>query len=202
MGDIHDDVSQTGNISGIKEAQAAFISEDITNRGSRHQAEALLNKVEHFNAEILAQLGKMDTQQLEDFLDESAFNVHGRATDLGSGVGLVGVGYSTPTPFGTPGEVRDTQIRVWLDQTMAQARNFEHLIPMAHNPPLDTLTDRVRSGQPVGSRAVRQFIAKHEPQVGITGHIHESRAVDWLGKTRLINPGFFGTGAQVLGRPC
>ncbi|MDY6987501.1 MAG: metallophosphoesterase [Thermodesulfobacteriota bacterium] len=156
-----------------------------------------MNKVEHFNAKILAQIGNMDTQQVADFLDERGFNVHGRATDLRFGVGLVGVGYSTPTPFGTPSEVSDRQMRAWLDQAMEQARDFEHLILMAHNPPFNTLTDRIRSGQPVGSRAVRQFIEKHQPHVCMTGHIHESRAVDWLGKTRIINPGVFGTGAYV-----
>ncbi|MDY6987500.1 MAG: hypothetical protein SWQ30_05520 [Thermodesulfobacteriota bacterium] len=33
IGDIHDDVSQIGNIPGIKEAQGVLISGDITNRG-------------------------------------------------------------------------------------------------------------------------------------------------------------------------
>lgn len=197
IGGIHDDVSQIENIPGITKAQAILISGDIANRGSRDEAEALLTKIEHFNAKILAQIGNMDTRQVEGFLDERGFNVHGRATNLGFGVGLVGVGYSTPTPFGTPSEVSDTQIRVWVDQTGEQARDFEDLILMAHNPPFNTLTDRVRCGQPVGSRAVRQFIEKHQPHVCITGHIHESRAVDWLGKTRVINPGVFGTGAYV-----
>ncbi|MDY6836564.1 MAG: hypothetical protein SWH78_01200 [Thermodesulfobacteriota bacterium] len=39
-------VSRIGNIPGITEAQAVLISGDITNRGSRDQAEALLTKIE------------------------------------------------------------------------------------------------------------------------------------------------------------
>jgi Icc-related predicted phosphoesterase len=69
---------------------------------------------------------------------------------------------------------------------------------MAHNPPFDTRTDRVSFNQPVGSHTVREFIEKYQPDVCVTGHIHESRAVDRLGKTQIINPGLFGAGGYVL----
>jgi len=200
IGDIHDDVSQIERVPGISEAQGILISGDITNRGTRGRAEALLRKIEPFNANILAQIGNMDTPGVEDFLEERGFNVHARTTDLGFGVGLMAVGYSTPTPFGTPSEVSDRQLEAWLDQAAEGAQDFEHLVLMAHNPPFGTHTDRVRSGQPVGSRAVRAFIEKHQPDVCITGHIHESKAVDWIGKTQVINPGLFGFGGYVLVR--
>jgi len=197
IGDIHDDVSQTGKVPGISQAQGVLISGDITNYGSGARAKALLKEIERFNARILAQIGNMDTRSVEDFLEEKGFNVHARATDLGFNVGLIGVGYSTFTPFGTPSEVSDSQIQTWLDQAIKQAQDFEHLILMAHNAPLGTRTDRVRSGQSVGSRAVRDFIEKYQPEVCITGHIHESKAVDRIGKTQIINPGLFGAGGYV-----
>jgi Icc-related predicted phosphoesterase len=197
IGDIHDDVSQIGKIPGISQAQGVLISGDITNYGSGARAKALIEEIERFNAKILAQIGNMDTRSVEDFLEEKGFNVHARATDLGFNVGLIGVGYSTFTPFGTPSEVSDSQIQAWLDQAMKQAQNFKHFILMAHNAPLGTQTDRVRSGQSVGSRAVRDFIEKHQPEVCITGHIHESKAVDRIGKTQIINPGLFGAGGYV-----
>ncbi|MCK4389509.1 MAG: metallophosphoesterase [Desulfobacterales bacterium] len=200
IGDIHDDVSQIGNVPGISEAQGVLISGDITNYGSRASAERLLGEIERLNAKILAQIGNMDTQDVEDYLDQRGFNVHARATDLGFNIGLVGVGYSMPTPFGTPSEVSNGQIQVWLDQAIEQARHFEHLILMAHNPPFGTQTDRVSSGQCVGSIAVREFIEKHQPEVCVTGHIHESRGVDRIGKTQIINSGLFGAGGYVLVR--
>lgn len=200
IGDIHDDVSQIGYVPGISQAQGILISGDITNRGSRAQAQALLKQIERFNGRILAQIGNMDTRDIEDLLEEKGFNVHARATELGFNIGLIGVGYSTPTPFGTPSEVSDTRIRAWLDEAIQQARDFEYLILMAHDPPFGTRTDRVGSGQSVGSRAVREFIETYQPAVCITGHIHESRAVDWIGKTQIINPGLFGAGGYVLVR--
>jgi len=144
---------------------------------------------------------------VEEVLEEKGYNAHARAADLGFGVGLIGVGYSTPTPFGTPSEVSDAQLHSWLEQAIQQARDFEYRILMAHNPPFDTQTDRVSFGQPVGSMAVRQFIEKYQqfiekyqPDVCVTGHIHESRAVDWVGKTQIINPGLFGAGGYVIVR--
>jgi Icc-related predicted phosphoesterase len=198
IGDIHDDVSQIKNVPGVSEAQGVLISGDITNYGGRARAESLLGEIERLNAKILAQIGNMDTREVEDYLEQRGFNVHARATDLGFNVSLVAVGYSTPTPFGTPSEVSNAQIQVWLDKAMEQVHEFEHLILMAHDPPFSTKTDRVGFGQSVGSKAVRKFIEKHQPEVCITGHIHESRAVDWIGKTQIINSGLFGAGGYVL----
>lgn len=198
IGDLHDDVSQIGKVPGISEARGVLVSGDITNYGSRARAERLLGEIERFNANIFAQIGNMDTREVEDYLEERGFNVHARATDLGFKVGLIGVGYSTPTPFGTPSEVSDAQIKAWLDHAIEQARDFEHLILMAHNAPFGTKIDRVGIGQSVGSRAVREFIDKHQPDVCIGGHIHESRAVDRVGKTQIINSGLFGAGGYVI----
>jgi Icc-related predicted phosphoesterase len=200
IGDIHDDVSKIGKVPGISQAQGVLISGDITNYGNRARAETLLEVIERLNAKILAQIGNMDTRGVEDFLEERGFNVHARVSDLGFNVGLIGVGYSTFTPFGTPSEVSDSQIQTWLNQAIQNAQGFKYLILMAHNAPFGTQTDRVRSGQSVGSRAVRKFIEKHQPEVCITGHIHESKAVDWIGKTQIINPGLFGAGGYVLVR--
>jgi Icc-related predicted phosphoesterase len=198
IGDIHGDVSRIGEVPGIFQAQGVLISGDITDYGSRALVETLLNDIAHVNPNILGVIGNMDTREVEDVLEEKGYNVHARATDLGFGVGLVGVGYSTPTPFGTPSEVSDAQLETWLNQALQRVGDCEHLILLVHNPPFDTQTDRVRVDQPVGSEAVRKFIEKIQPDVCVTGHIHESRAVDRLGKTKIINPGLFGAGGYVV----
>jgi Icc-related predicted phosphoesterase len=41
----------------------------------------------------------------------------------------------------------------------------------------------------VGSLAVRKAIDKHQPMLGMHGHIHESRGTYNLGRTFCINPG-------------
>ena len=42
---------------------------------------------------------------------------------------------------------------------------------------------------PVGSRSAREFIERHNPILGLHGHIHESRYATTLGRTICINPG-------------
>jgi Icc-related predicted phosphoesterase len=198
IGDIHGHVSRIGDVPGISQAQGVLVSGDITDYGSRDLAEKLLGRIARFNPNILAVIGNMDTREVEDVLEEKGYNVHARTTDLGFGVGLIGVGYSTPTPFGTPSEVSDAQLQVWLDQAIQGAKKYEYVILMAHNPPFDTRTDRVSFNRPVGSQAVRKFIETYQPDVCVTGHIHESKAVDRVGKTQIINPGLFGVGGYVV----
>jgi Icc-related predicted phosphoesterase len=43
--------------------------------------------------------------------------------------------------------------------------------------------------KPVGSTAVRDAILEYQPLLTLHGHIHESRGVQRLGKTVVINPG-------------
>jgi 4-aminobutyrate aminotransferase-like enzyme len=42
---------------------------------------------------------------------------------------------------------------------------------------------------PVGSEAVRRVLERHQPMLGLHGHIHESRGAVRLGRTLSINPG-------------
>ena len=198
IGDIHGHVSRIRDVPGISRAQGVLVSGDITDYGSRALTQRLLGQIEHVNSNILAVIGNMDTREVEDVLEEKGYNAHARAIDLGFGIGLIGVGYSTPTPFGTPSEVSDAQLKTWLNQAVQGAEDSEHLILMAHNPPFGTRTDRVSFDEPVGSHAVREFIETYQPDVCVTGHIHESRAVDRLGKTQIINPGLFGAGGYVV----
>ena len=61
---------------------------------------------------------------------------------------------------------------------------------ICHAPPLDTDLDRIRTGLHAGSRAVREFIEKHQPEYFFCGHIHEAEgAVIQMGATRAQNVG-------------
>jgi Icc-related predicted phosphoesterase len=41
----------------------------------------------------------------------------------------------------------------------------------------------------VGSTAVRSLIERHQPAVGLHGHVHECSAGEHLGRTLCVNPG-------------
>ncbi len=198
FGDIHENVSPAAKIESLPRARGVLIAGDLTNVGGRDAARRIIGAIEKINPRIYAQIGNMDTGEVDDFLTEKQINVHATTTDLGHGVGLLGLGYSSPTPFHTPSEVSDEQLAQWLIQAHREADGFKHLILMAHTPPLNTTTDQIHSGQSVGSTAVRRFIEKVQPDVCLTGHIHEARSEDSIGKTRIVNPGPFGEGGYAV----
>ncbi len=68
-------------------------------------------------------------------------------------------------------------------------------ILIAHAPPHDSALDRLPGVEhPIGSRAVRRFIAERRPTAALHGHVHESpevtgRFVDTIAGVPCINPG-------------
>ncbi len=197
FGDIHNHTAQLAKIAGLEQATGILISGDLTNCGGQNESQKILAQIRQYNPNVFAQIGNMDTQAVENHLETEGINVHARVTPLGPRVALVGLGYSTPTPFCTPSEVSEEQLANWLAATEEKIQDFEHVILMSHTPPFGTATDRLTSGTSVGSRAVRQWIEKIQPDVCITGHIHESAATDTIGKTLVLNPGDFASGGFV-----
>jgi uncharacterized protein len=110
---------------------------------------------------------------------------HGGTLETG-GMHVAGLGYSTPTPFDTPGEYPEAQMAARLEKFAA----LKPLVLICHAPPLDTDLDLIRKGLHGGSRAVREFIEKYQPAYFFCGHIHEAEGVlIQMGATRAQNVG-------------
>jgi len=197
FGDVHGHTAALKDIPGLSGAEGVIVSGDLTNRGGVREAGEVISAIAAINPRVLAQIGNMDFESVQNWLDETGRGIHARAVELAPGLGLMGVGWSSPTPFGTPSEAPDGQIAEWLAEAYGEAKRFERLILVCHTPPLDTKTDLTGSGMHVGSRAVREFIDAVHPDVCVTGHIHESRGVEMLGSTIVINPGDLASGGYV-----
>ncbi|MBQ1197858.1 MAG: metallophosphoesterase family protein, partial [Spirochaetaceae bacterium] len=76
--------------------------------------------------------------------------------------------------------------------------NSTDLILITHNPPKDTKTDMISGGIHVGSEKVRSWIEEHKPFFVVTGHIHESFGIDYIGEIPVINPGALCEGNYVV----
>jgi len=99
---------------------------------------------------------------------------------------VAGLGYSCPTPFHTPGEYSEEELAARLEKFAA----LKPLVLIAHAPPLGTPLDRVRGGLHAGSRALREFIDRYQPDYFFCGHIHEAEGVSiQMGATRAHNVG-------------
>ena len=113
---------------------------------------------------------------------------HGRHMQVGRWH-VAGLGYSSPTPFNTPGEYSEPQIA-------ARLQRFADLAPLVlvcHAPPYGTVLDQIGPGVHAGSRAVRDFIVKYQPEYFFCGHIHEAAGASVeIGKTRARSVGKAG----------
>jgi Icc-related predicted phosphoesterase len=118
---------------------------------------------------------------------------------------LLTLPYSNPTPWRTKRELPEEEIARRIDAAAARLEEPARAIFNLHVPPsathldlaprLDANLETVLSpgGEPemvhVGSPAVRDAIARHQPLLGLHGHIHESKGFAQIGRTLCLNPG-------------
>jgi len=198
FGDIHDDLSLLADIPNLSSADGVIISGDITNRGGRERAGKLMDMIHKLNPNIYAQIGNMDQPEVTVYLEEEGWNIHAKGKQLAENVGIMGVGYSTPTPFMTPAEVSEITLAQWIEQAHATVKHLPRLILVAHDPPYGSRAAMLPSGENVGNQPVLDFIRRVQPDVCLTGHIHEGESEEFIGKTKVVNPGMFCMGGYAL----
>ncbi|MGB6012790.1 MAG: metallophosphoesterase [Desulfobacterales bacterium] len=197
FGDIHEDISRVNEIPELSDAEGVIISGDITNRGGIRKASQLLEVIYRLNPSIYAQIGNMDRAEITTYLDEKGWNIHATGKQLAEDIGIMGVGYSTPTPFRTPSEVPDSMLAQWLNKGYAQIKHLPKLILVAHDPPFGSKAADLPFGENVGNRSVLEFIQRIQPDICLTGHIHEAASEEFIGKTKVVNPGMLCMGGYV-----
>lgn len=198
LGDVHGDVSRIADIPELRDADGVLLTGDLTKLGGVASARAVIEAVQAVNPVVLAQIGNMDRPEVDDWLEKQGINLHCKVRELAPDVAVLGVGGSTFTPFGTPSEFPEARFAEWLEALAGRASDHSIQVLVTHNPPLDTVCDRTGNGEHVGSRAVREFIEEHQPDVCLCGHIHEARGEQLMGRTRVVNPGAFAAGGYAL----
>jgi Icc-related predicted phosphoesterase len=182
--DIHNDRQALQRLMNV-DADYYFAAGDLVSwaRGLDKMAEPMQRRAER----MYVLPGNHESERnIADFCERHGFvNFHGGTLDIG-GTHVAGLGYSTPTPFNTPGEYSEEEMAARL-QKFAE---WQPSVLICHAPPLDTDLDRIRTGLHAGSRAVREFIEQHQPAYFFCGHIHEAEgAVIQMGVTRAQNVG-------------
>ena len=113
---------------------------------------------------------------------------------------MVTFAWTNPTPWDTPREKPDEELEPMLEELVGTVKDKGNSIFNFHAPPYgfaldmapELTKDLVQAADRkhhVGSRAVAKMIEKYQPLVGLHGHIHESRGVQKIRKTTIINPG-------------
>lgn len=117
--------------------------------------------------------------------DYGLSHFHGEVIQV-AGYHIGGLGYSTPTPFNTPGECTEAE----MEQRLSKFTGLDPLILICHCPPYDTPLDRIRPGLHAGSKSIRAFIEANQPRYFFCGHIHEAEGVTArIGETAAANVG-------------
>lgn len=194
LSDVHSNLSMIQRMAPIlAAADVVLLAGDITHFGRETEIATLLDTLTPLAQKIFAVPGNCDYSGVGRYLDSEKINLHGKG-QVFNNIGFVGLGGSLITPFSTPNELTENEIGSFLEQGAARIPPGIPMVLVSHQPPVKTRCDRIASGAHVGSLAVRHFIEKHQPILCFTGHIHEARDVDRIGKTRIINPGKLSRG--------
>jgi Icc-related predicted phosphoesterase len=200
FGDVHMAIRQMAHIAvELSTADLLILSGDLTNFGGRADAARVISAARGYCPHVLALPGNVDRPEVIPFLREEGVSLHGEGRRIGD-VGLFGCGGSNITPFHTPLEYQDEELAATLARGYPAVAGAPLRLMVCHTPPYATTLDRLVNGTPVGSMAVRQFIAAYQPHLCITGHIHESPGVDFIGRTKILNAGPFAAGGYVVVR--
>ena len=171
-----------------------ILTGDITDFGPSELAEEIINEICSFNIPVLAIPGNCDPINLYGNIDNSkAINIHGRGVTI-KNIGICGFGGSNPTPFNTPLEFEEIEIYEQTHSAMEGIKDNKITLLVTHAPPINTKTDLLPSGKHVGSESIRRVIEEFQPTMNVCGHIHESMAMDEIGKTKIVNPGMLNAG--------
>ena len=198
FGDIHMSLRTIERLAPeLASADLVILSGDLTNCGGPTEADEVLAVTQRHARAVLAVSGNLDRPSVIDFLYARGVSLHGQGRRIGD-LGIFGCGGSNLTPFGTPTEYSDEEIGALLEQGFEQVTGAPHVLMVCHTPPARTATDRIASGQHVGSPRVRAFIETHQPEACITGHIHEAAGIDHIGRTAVVNAGPCHEGGYVV----
>lgn len=145
--------------------------------------------------------GNDDHLEVDEVISDSAVivNCNDRVVMVGEHE-MATFAWTNPTPWDTPREKPDEELEPMLEALVAQIKDIPNSIFNFHAPPYgyaldlapELTKDLIQAADRkihVGSRAVAKMIQKYQPFLGLHGHIHESRGVQKIGRTTIINPG-------------
>ena len=197
FGDIHEYLHPLASLTQpLRQADVVLVTGDMTRWRGPETATKVLQAIMHYNPNVLAQVGNTDSWDIHRHLNQCGINLHGQGHRLGE-VGIFGVGGSNYTPFDTPTEFSEEEIADYLLAGYEMIKEARYKILVAHCPPYQTAIDRIHAGYHVGSHSVRTFIETYQPDLCISGHIHEAPGEDAIGRTLLVNPGMLAQGGYV-----
>ncbi len=182
--DIHSDAKALERLMAI-EADYYFCAGDLVNfsRGLDAMGEILKQRADR--TYVIPGNHESDRQIADLCARYGLHDFHGGRMEVG-GYHVIGLGYSNPTPFDTPGEYSEEE----LETRLHEFDGLKPMIAICHVPPRGTMLDRITNLRHAGSTAMRAFLQREQPRYFFCGHIHEAAgAQEKLGNTSALNVG-------------
>lgn len=150
--------------------------------------------------------GNDDIYDVDEAINSSDYvvNIEGKVVQIDDYHEMINTGHTNMTPWECPRDLPEEKLGEIIENMASQVKDMNRCVFNLHCPPYNTKLDQApkldenmtyvhKGGQiemvPVGSTAVRNAIEKHQPMLGLHGHIHEARGFDRIGRTLLINGG-------------
>jgi putative phosphoesterase len=196
--DIHGSYDKVvGILSKESRFDLIIIGGDVTTNGTVDEATVAIRRFQLFKKPVLAVAGNMDSPSFDATFAGLGVNINSRGVVLDD-VGFFGVAGSPFTPMQTPYEISEEEIQRRAETGWREVQPARWKVFVPHSPPRDTALDKIFLGKHVGSTAIREFVYQNQPDVLICGHIHESRGMDMLGSTKMVNCGSAGRGHYAI----
>ncbi len=185
--DIHGDIASLKRAVAV-EADIYIAAGDLVTWPAPLQpcAEALA----HLGDRLWVMPGNNETdEQVRQFCQQHGFRDFHDTSIIVGDLHFIGMGYSNPTPFDTPGEYVEEE----LAERLSKYAGLRPQALVSHAPPKDTVLDESGPGLHFGSTAVRDYIRLCSPAYCFCGHIHEGAGRKTrLGATLAVNVGKAG----------
>jgi len=188
------------NLNGKPEKVDAIFEEKVIER-IREWLRIAEENLRTKKRQIIVAPGNDDAEYVDDVLRESevVVNAEGRILEL-NGREMLSSGWSNPTPWHTPRECSEDELKSKIEAMIPGIKNMEQSIFNLHVPPIGSGLDTApklkenleldpKGTMAAGSQAVLDAIKKYQPILALHGHIHESTGERRIGRTLCVNPG-------------
>lgn len=186
--DIHSAYKKVQSIIEAEKFDVLVIGGDITNVGTLDEVRTNLMQWENYAQHLFVVAGNMDLPQHDLLISELGYSINARGVVVDE-VGFFGCSAAPISPLRTPNEISEEKISEILNSGYKDIKHARLKVLVSHAPPYGTKVDVTHTGIHVGSTSLREFIEDHEIDLVICGHIHESRGVDQIAKTKIVNCG-------------
>ena len=180
---------------------------ELRNLLARSKAQRITEWLDHWRLNVKTPLvvipGNDDPPEVDAVLmsHDAVVNVDQRVVAL-DGFTILGLGYSTPTPWKTYRELSDDEVGRRLRKLGGKVEDWRNTITVIHVPPRNSgldnaeveiggggLLGEIHERMAVGSEEVRTFAREFQPRLLVSGHCHDSRGFVWIGDTACVNAG-------------